>query len=175
MSRIYNWRNFWILWGGGLVFLAVLGIFSAPLITHVSLSPISDHQKAGSAEAVNIIQHMWRDLGIYNYAIKWFTAELVFIGIYMSGGIIGGRLIWQNASSTALKKLGLICVILFGAFGLTDYVETICQYIQLVSFAGSDFLAGIAAFISGPKIVAFFAAGASMIVALVWRLIERRT
>ena len=103
------------------------------------------------------------------------VADLVFISLYMSGGIIGGRLIWQRAQSPTLKKLGLLCVLAYFIFGLTDYVETISQLIQLIREQGGDLLAGTAALARPVKILAWITGTVAMIAALIWRWRETRT
>jgi len=101
-------------------------------------------------------------------------ADLVFITLYMSGGIIGGRLIWQRAKSPALKKLGLLCVLSYFLFGLSDYVETLCQLVQLVREQGSDIFAATAALAKPVKTISWIVGSVAMIAALVWRWRETR-
>ncbi len=174
MSRFYSWRNFWIFWLGGLAVFIGMVVTSGPLINHVALGGILDHQSAGTAERVNAIQQSWAELGLTGHA-KWsMIADLIFIGLYTSGGIMGGRLLWQEARSPSLKKLGLFMVLIYFLFGLTDYVETICQLVQLVNEQGSDILAGTAAMAKPVKSVAWVIATVGMIVALLWRWRETR-
>ncbi|MEH6756745.1 MAG: hypothetical protein V7676_04450 [Parasphingorhabdus sp.] len=174
MSRFYSWRNFWIFWLGGLAVFIGMVLTSGPLITDVAPAGILDHQSAGTAERVNAIQQSWATAGLMGYA-KWsMIADLVFIGLYMSGGILGGRLIWQEALSPSLKKLGLFMVLIYFLFGLFDYVETLSQITQLLDQQGSDLLSGIAAFVKPPKTVVWVIGTVGMITALVWRQRERR-
>jgi hypothetical protein len=174
MSRFYSWRNFWIFWLGGLAVFIGLVLTSGPLITHVALGGILDHQSAGTAERVNAIQQSWAELGLTGHA-KWsMIADLIFIGLYTSGGIMGGRLLWQEARSPSLKKLGLFLVLIYFLFGLLDYAETLSQITQLLQGQGSDLLAGIAAYAQPPKSVAWVIGTLGMIAALLWRYGERR-
>ena len=79
---------------------------------------ILDHQSAATAARVNAIQQSWVSAGVLDLARWGMIADLVFITLYMSGGIIGGRLIWQRAKSPTLKKLGLLCVLVYFIFGM---------------------------------------------------------
>ena len=124
---------------------------------------------------MNAIQQSWANAGVLDIARWGMIADLVFITLYMSGGIIGGRLIWQHAKSPALKKVGLLCVLAYFLFGLTDYVETVCQLVQLVREQGSDILAGTAALARPVKSIAWIVGTLAMIVALIWRWRETRT
>ena len=169
MSNLYSWRNFWLFWGGGLALFLYLVLSGGALSTIVAPDGILDHQSAATAERVNAIQQSWANAGLLDLARWGMIADLVFITLYMSGGIIGGRLIWQRANSPALKKLGLFCVLAYFVFGLSDYVETVCQLIQLVREQGSDILAGTAALARPIKIVTWIAGTVAMIAALLWR------
>ena len=174
MSNLYSWRNFWIFWGGGMALFLYLVVSSGALETAVAPSGILDHQSAATAAMVNAIQQSWADAGTLETARWHMIADLVFITLYMSGGIIGGRLIWQRAKSPTLKKVGLLCVLAYFIFGLTDYVETISQLVQLVRFQGSDILAGTAALFQPVKIIAWIVGTVAMVAALIWRWRETR-
>lgn len=175
MSNLYSWRNFWIFWGGGMALFLYLVATSGALETAVAPDGILDHQSAATAGMVNAIQQSWADAGVLKTARWRMIADLVFITLYMSGGIIGGRLIWQRAKSPTLKKLGLLCVLVYFIFGLTDYVETISQLIQLIREQGSDILAGTAALFQPVKIVAWIVGTVAMLAALIWRWSETRS
>ncbi|MEM8919603.1 MAG: hypothetical protein AAGE37_12175 [Pseudomonadota bacterium] len=168
MSSFFSWRNFWIFWLSGLAVFGVVIVTGGPLITEVAPDGILDHQSAGTAAKVNAIQQSWADAGLLEHA-KWsMIGDLIFIGLYTIGGIIGGRLLWQDAWSPALKKLGLGLVVVYFIFGLTDYVETISQLVQLINLEGSDTLAGIAAVAKPPKIATWILGTIGMIIALIW-------
>lgn len=175
MSRLYNWRNFWIFWGGGMALFLYLIYSGAVLETSVAPNGILDHQAAGRGERVDAIQQSWADAGVLDIARWGMIGDLIFITLYMSGGIIGGRLIWQRANSPTLKKVGLLCVLSYFIFGLTDYIETICQLIQLVREQGSDIFAATAAIVRPFKIIAWLVGTPAMIIALLWRWRETRT
>ncbi|OAN99485.1 hypothetical protein A8B75_02690 [Sphingomonadales bacterium EhC05] len=174
MSNLYSWRNFWIFWGGGLALFIYLILSGGMLDTSVAPSGILDHQSAATADRVNAIHQSWAAAGLLETARWRMFADLLFITLYMSGGIIGGRLIWQHAVSPSLKKVGLLCVLSYFVFGLTDYLETVCQLIQLVGEQGSDMLAGTAALARPLKILTWIVGTVAMIVALVWRWRETR-
>jgi hypothetical protein len=174
MPKYLNWRNFWIFWLGGLAVFLFNVLTSGPLMTDVAPTGILDHQSAATAERVDAIQQSWAAAGQMNYA-KWsMITDLVFIGLYTIGGILGGRLIWQEADSPSLKKLGLFMVLTYFLFGLFDYIETLSQITQVLQKKGSDTLAGIAAFARPPKIATWIIGTIGMIFALLWRRRERR-
>ncbi|MEP2104053.1 MAG: hypothetical protein ABJP02_13380 [Parasphingorhabdus sp.] len=174
MPKFISWRNFWIFWLGGLAVFVFNVATSGPLMTDVAPTGILDHQSAATAERVNAIQQSWAAAGQMNYA-KWsMITDLVFIGLYTIGGILGGRLLWQEARSPSLKKLGLAMVLTYFLFGVFDYVETISQITQVLQQQGSDMLAGIAAFARPPKILTWIIGTVGIIVALIWRSRERR-
>lgn len=174
MPKYLNWRNFWIFWLGGLAVFLFNVLTSGPLMTDVAPTGILDHQSAATSERVDAIQQSWAAAGQLNYA-KWsMITDLVFIGLYTIGGILGGRLIWQEADSPSLKKLGLFMVLTYFLFGLFDYIETLSQITQVLQEKGSDTLAGIAAFARPPKIATWIIGTIGMIFALLWRRRERR-
>ena len=173
MSSFFSWRNFWIFWIGGLVVFVIDVVTGGPLMNDVAPGGILDHQSALTATRVNEIQQSWADAGLLNYA-KWsMIGDLIFIGLYTIGGIIGGRLLWQEAWSPALKKLGLALILVYFLFGVTDYLETISQIIQLIRLEGSDTLAGIAALAKPPKIATWIIGTIGMIIALIWHRRQR--
>lgn len=174
MASWISWRNFWIFWIGGLLIFGGLVATGGTLQTDVAPAGILDHQAAGTAVAVDAIQQSWADAGVLDRAQVGMLADLLFIGLYTIGGIIGGRLIWQYGHSPALKKLGLFVVVSYFLFGLSDYTETLSQLVQLLMMSGSDVLAGIAAFAQPIKIASFLAGTIAMIAALIWRWAERR-
>ena len=174
MANWISWRNFWIFWLGGLLVFAILVLSGGELSTDIAPAGILDHQSGGSAERIDAIQQSWVEAGVLDLARWGMIGDFVFIGLYTIGGIMGGRLIWQYAQSPSLKKLGLVCVLAYAIFGLSDYVETISQFIQLVGEQGSDTLAGFAAFAQPIKVLTFIAGTLAMIIALIWYRSERR-
>jgi len=173
MASWISWRSFWIFWIGGLLIFGALVASGGVLETGVAAGGILDHQAAGTAERINAIQDSWVSAGVIDQARWGMIGDLVFIGLYSLGGIIGGRLIWQHAQSATLKKLGLVIILSYFVFGLTDYAETISQFIQLLQMKGSDVLAGMAAFMQPIKMISFIIGTLCMIVALLWYRFER--
>ncbi len=169
-----KWKYFWLFWGGGMALFLVLISSGGVLQTEVAPGGILDHQSAGTAERVNAIQASWAEAGVTGLARWGMIGDLVFIGLYMSGGIIGGRILWQEARSPSLKKLGLFCVLVYFLFGVTDYIETILQLVQLLQDAGSDIMAGIAATVRPIKILSWIAGTIGILIALAWRWRETR-
>ena len=174
MSGWVTWRNFWIFWLGGVLVFAVLVATGGILQTEIAPNGILDHQAAGTADRVNEIQQSWAQTGVLDSARWGMIGDLVFIGLYTVGGIFGGRLMWHHAQSPALKQFGLAIIIIYFLFGLTDYLETISQFIQLLQMQGSDLLSGAAAFARPVKVGAFVIGTLAMIFALIWYRLERR-
>lgn len=174
MTGLYSWRSFWFFWLGGLVVFSGLVATGGILMTEVAPGGILDHQSAATAARVDAIQQSWVAQGLLNEARWSMIGDLVFIGLYMSGGIIGGRLIWQEARSPSLKKLGLAIILIYFVFGVSDYIETISQITQLIQNTGSDLLAGTAATARPVKILTWITGTLLMLVALIWRRAERR-
>lgn len=171
--RLINWRNFWILWLCGLALLFELILTNHMLVTSAAPRGILDHQSAGSAANVDSIYASWVAGGVVDFAQWSMIKDLIFITFYTVGGIIGGRLIWQNGVSPRLKKLGLLIILSYFLFGLFDYVETVSELVQHLSGRGSDWLAAIAAFCQIPKTLAWLVATLAMISALIWHRFER--
>ena len=174
MSGWITWRNFWIFWVGGLLVFAALVFTGSALQTEIVPGGILDHQAAGTAERINAIHQSWNDAGVLSKARSGMIADLLFISLYAIGGIIGGRLLWQHSGSPALKKLGLLLIITYFLFGLSDYVETVSQLTQLLNQKGSDILAGIAATAQPIKSLTFIVGTLGMIAGLIWYRFDRR-
>jgi len=168
MSGLIQWRYFWIFWGSGLALFLFLVVSGGALQTEVAPGGILDHQSAATAERVNAIQASWSDAGVLAQAKLGMIGDLVFILLYSLGGIIGGRLLWQNANSPTLKKLGLLVILSYFAFFITDYGETVSQLVQLIQGQGSDTLAGIAAFFRPVKVASWIAGTLMILIALIW-------
>lgn len=174
MNGVCNWRNFGILWLGGLGILAVLLSIGDELFTQAAPRGILDHQSARTAARVDEIQQSWAAIGKLQFAKYVISADLVFIFSYSLGGIIGGWLLWKESSSLSLRRLGALVGIAYIAFGLLDSAETLSQFAQIISERGSDTLAAIAAFVQPPKFLAFGVGFVALTSALIWRLVEKR-
>ena len=123
-------RNFWRFWLGGLLILAAMIAMNPWFVTDVSPWGIRDHQSAGTALRVDAIQGAWQAAGVLGRAQIGIAIDLVYIAVYSFGAYCGGRL-FAASSKPMLARLGWViagCAILFA---LTDYAETIAQFIQL--------------------------------------------
>ncbi len=168
MRGLIHWRYFWIFWGAGMALFLFLVASGGALQTEVAPGGILDHQAAGTADRVNAIQKSWVDAGVLSQAKLGMIGDLTFILLYSLGGIIGGRLLWQQAGSPSLKKFGLLIIVTYFAFFITDYGETVSQFVQLMQGEGSDILAGIAAFLRPIKAVSWIAGTLMILIALIW-------
>ena len=65
-------------------------------------------------------------------------------------------------------------MLVYFVFGMADYLETVCQLVQLVREQGSDILAGTAALARPVKMIAWIVGTIAMIAALIWRWRETR-
>ncbi len=145
-------RAFWIFWLGGLAIFASLRIPHAPLSIPAVPNGILDHQAAMTAAEVDRIQAAWSAAGLTDHAWWGMSGDLVFIGVYGLGALFGGLLLRRETGF--ISALGLAVSIAALTFLVTDYVETICQFIQLNS-QGDDTLAAIAAYMQPIKIAAW--------------------
>ncbi|MEM1053418.1 MAG: hypothetical protein AAGI28_15120 [Pseudomonadota bacterium] len=163
--------RFWLV--GVLVFLAVTTITSTVTQGDVTLG-IVDHQAAGTAARVDEIQAQWRDGGVRNLAIAAFVADLAWIWIYALGGYLAGKG-FATKRTGLLRGTGLVICVAAIVFGITDYIETILQFIQMLRDAGSDWMAGVAAFMQPIKIVAFIVVFLGVILSLIIDRFRPRT
>lgn len=161
-------RPFLAWWLGGLALFAVVLWLHLPLVLDAVPGGIGDHQAAGSAAEVERIHSAWRAAGVYGAARIAMIADLAFIGVYAIGAALGGRVL--RASGGGVMRL-IGDAVLAGAivFGVTDYVETVCQLIQLVEGQGSDVLAATAATVQPVKIIAWIATFVGILAGLVVR------
>lgn len=161
-------RAFLWLWIGGLVLFAIVIALGLPLgITEVP-GGILDHQAAGTAAEVDRIQRAWADAGLLGQARLAMMGDLVFIGVYGAGSVLGG--LWFNRVGTGrVRTLGLLVALAGAVFLVTDYLETVSQLIQLWRFEGSDTLAGLAATVRPIKILAWLVSFFGVLLALLLR------
>ncbi len=142
------------LWLIGLAMFGVLIIMSQ-IRGDASDYTILDHQAAGTAAMVDTIQADWRANGIRTLAIVSMIGDLIFIGFYGWGSVVAGRSLARAASGNVLRAVGGIVALAGMVFLFTDYVETICQFLQMWPEKGSDPLAATAAFMQPIKSAAF--------------------
>lgn len=166
-------RNFWRFWLGGLLILAAMIAMNPLFVNDVSPWGIRDHQSAATAMRVDAIQAAWQAAGVMDIA-RWAIAlDLVYIAVYSFGAYCGGRM-FRAAEKPALQRLGWMIMIAAIVVCVCDYVETICQFIQALRFAGNDRLAEIAAAAQPIKSTAFLISLFGIIAALVVRRRARR-
>ena len=80
----------------------------------------------------------------------------------------------RREASPVLKRLGTVIMIAAALYPLLDYAETICQFIQVMTFKGSDTLAHIAATVRPVKSVDFLVTLIGLLTALALRRMARR-
>ncbi|MEL6529725.1 MAG: hypothetical protein AAFQ27_07155 [Pseudomonadota bacterium] len=159
-------RSFlWWFWGG-LVAFAIAIYLHLPLTTEGVPGGIADHQAAPDAATVDAIQRSWRLDGLWTEAALAMIADLIFIGIYGVGCLLGG-IYFRAADRTVLKALGWVAFVAAIAFLITDYGETIAQIVQLWSFKGDDGLAMVASTLRPIKMAAWTGAFFAIIAALI--------
>jgi hypothetical protein len=158
-------KRFWRYWLGGLLLLAIMIAMNPWFSNDVSPWGIRDHQSAATAIRVDAIQAAWQAAGVMNLARLGIAIDLVYIGIYSFGAWCGGRLFAQSERAL-LRRLGMVIVVAALILGVADYAETLCQFVQAMTFQGSDLLAGIAAFAQPIKSTAFLTTFIGLLVAL---------
>lgn len=166
--------NFWRFWLGGLLILAAMIAMNPWFVTDVSPWGIRDHQSAGTAARVDAIQAAWQAARVLARARLGMAIDLVYIAVYSFGAYCGGRMFAQSQKPT-LRRLGWIIVAAAAIVGVADYAETICQFIQIMTFRGNDKLAGIAATAQPIKTTAFLVSFFGLLTALLIRRISRRS
>ena len=165
-------KRFWRYWLGGLLILAIMIAMNPWFSNEVSPWGIRDHQWAATALRVDAIQAAWQAAGVMDLARFGIALDLVYIGIYSFGAYCGGRLFAQS-ENTSLRRLGWVIVAAALVVGVADYVETICQFVQAMTFKGSDLLAGIAATAQPIKSTAFLTSFFGLLAALLLRRMAR--
>jgi hypothetical protein len=166
-------RTFWTYWLGGLLLLATMAVMNVFLSLPTSPLGIIDHQTAGTGARVDDIQFGWKAGSVLTIARISIALDLVFIAVYSWGAYLGGRVMRQEASPV-LRRLGTVIMIAAALYPILDYTETICQFIQVISFKGSDLLSGIAATVRPFKSVDFLVTLIGLLTALVLRRMARR-
>lgn len=167
-------KRFWRYWLGGLLILAVMIAMNPWFSNDVSPWGIRDHQSAATALRVDAIQAAWQAAGVMDLARLGIAIDLVYIGVYSFGAFCGGRLFTQSVRPN-IRRLGWVIVGAAIVVGIADYVETICQFVQAMTFKGSDLLAGIAATAQPIKSSAFLTTFFGLLAALFLRRMARRT
>jgi hypothetical protein len=167
-------QRFWRFWLGGLLILAAMIAMNPWFVTEASPWGIRDHQSAGTAARVDAIQMAWQAKDVLGLARFGIAIDLVYIGIYSFGAYCGGRLFAQS-DRPALRRLGWVIVAAAIIVGVADYAETICQFVQAMTFKGSNLLAGIAATAQPIKTTAFLVSFFGLLTALFIRRTTTRS
>ncbi|MDJ0977959.1 MAG: hypothetical protein QNI87_05430 [Erythrobacter sp.] len=149
-------KTFLFWWLGGLSIFAVSIVLHAPLAIDAVPAGILDHQAAPDAARVDAVQGAWRAAGLLGQARVAMVCDLVFIGVYGTGGVLAG-LRYRGSESRALSGLGWVILASAVTFLITDYLETLAQLTQLMRFSGNDFLAGLASSLGSVKVLSFLA------------------
>jgi hypothetical protein len=165
-------KRFWRYWLGGLLILATMIAMNPWFANEVSPWGIRDHQSAATALRVDAIQAAWEAAGVMNLARFGIALDLIYIGIYSFGAYCGGRLFAQS-EQPFLRRLGWVIIAASLIVGLADYAETLCQFVQAMTFKGSDLLAGVAATAQPIKSTAFLTSFFGLLAALLLRRMAR--
>ncbi len=163
---IVSKRTAIIWWVGGLIAFGITLYFHIPLITDSVPGGIGEHQSAPDAATVDAIQQSWRSDGLVNEPVIAMVTDLIFIGIYGVGCVLAG-LHYRARSSAILRLLGWGALVSGAVFLITDYGETIAQFIQLMRFTGDDDLAGLASTLRPVKMASWIAGFVTVLIALV--------
>ncbi|QPD00239.1 hypothetical protein [Qipengyuania soli] len=169
LKRAFLWT-----WIGGLVLFAIVIALSLPLVLTEVPGGIADHQAAATAAEVDRIQNAWRLAGLWNQAAIAMIGDLVLIGVYGVGCMLGGRH-FMTSSTSRVRSLGMVSLMAGFLFLATDYTETVAQFVQLVQFEGDDVLAGLAATVRPIKMAAWIIATLAILLALALDRKSRRT
>lgn len=167
-------RAFLWTWVGGLVLFAIVIVLGMPLVLTEVPGGILDHQAAGTAAEVDRIQSAWRAAGLWNQATLAMMGDLLFIGVYGIGCVLGG-LYFRRSAQGWMTVAGSIALASGAVFLLTDYAETISQIVQLWRFEGDDGLAGLAATVRPWKIGSWILATLTIIACLLGGWKARRS
>ena len=160
-------------WIAGLVAFGIVIWLGMPLAIEAVPGGILDHQHAPDAEAVNRIQHAWRDAGVLGTARTAMIGDLVFIGIFGIGCVLCG-LHYRARPQGVLRALGWSAIASGLIFLAADYGETIAQLIQLVRFKGDDDLAALASGLRPIKVAAWIGGFLAVVFALIVERLSSR-
>jgi hypothetical protein len=166
-------KGFWRYWLGGILLFAVMVIMNPFISNELVPWGIEDHQAAATAERVTAIHMRWRADGVLWLAKLSMAIDLIFIAIYSYGAWLGGK-VMRVSTMPSVRRLGLVIMVSAVVFLVTDYVETICQFIQVMQFTGSDMLAGLAATAKPIKSFAWLVTLVGLLAALLFRRMARR-
>jgi len=154
-----------IWWVAGLTAFAITIGFHLPLVTEGVPGGMAEHQSAPDAATVDAIQQSWRSDGLWNAAAIAMITDLIFIGIYGIGCVLAG--IYYRGKGGILSLLGWGALASGAVFLVTDYGETIAQFIQLMRFAGDDDLASFASTLRPIKMFTWTSGFVTVLAALI--------
>ncbi|QZD95230.1 hypothetical protein [Qipengyuania gelatinilytica] len=169
LRRAFIWT-----WVGGLVLFAIVIALGMPLVLTQVPGGILDHQAAATGAEVDRIQSAWRSAGLWNQAALAMMGDLLFIGIYGIGCVLGG-LYFRRSAQRWIAFAGTVALASGAVFLVTDYAETISQIVQLWRFEGDDGLAGLAATVRPWKIASWILATLAIIACLMGEWKARRS
>ncbi len=153
-------------WLGGLIAFAITIYFHIPLATLAVPGGMAEHQSAPDAATVDAIQQAWRSDGLLNAAKIAMMMDLIFIGIFGIGCVLAG-LHYRARKGNVLRPLGWAALASGVVFLITDYGETIAQFIQLTQFAGDDDLAAFASTLRPIKMAACIGGFLTVLIVLI--------
>lgn len=168
MAESATEKQFWRYWLLGLLLFAAMIALNPAISNNVAPMGISDHQAAGSAARADAIQKQWQADGVLWLARISMAIDLLFIAIYSWGAWNGGKLM-RGEQSPGIRRIGVLVMVATAIFLVTDYVETIAQFIQLMQLRGNDMLAGLAAAVRPFKSLAWLVSFVGLLVALFLR------
>ena len=174
MTETTTEKQFWRYWLFGLLLFAAMIALNPTLSTSASPMGISDHQTAGTAAKIDAIQRAWQAAGVLLIARASMMIDLLFIGVYSWGAWNGGKLM-RSESSPNVRRIGGLVMGASLVFLVTDYTETICQFIQVMQFTGSDVLANMAATVQPVKSLAWIVTFVGLLATLLLRRMARRS
>lgn len=160
------------LWFAGLGLFVPLIVVGAALLLATGYG-ILDHQQAGSAAQVEIIQRAWRAADLRWLAIVAMAGDLLFITLYSAGAFIAGRSLFESGGGRRIAAL--IAMTTAPIFYLSDTIETGLQFYQLLADRGNDRFAAIVAAMQIPKFAAWLASFFAIVTALAIRRIAARS
>lgn len=162
-------RSFLTWFSGGLAAFAVAIYLHLPLAVEGVPEGMAAHQRAPDAATIDAIHAAWKSAGVYGAARTAMISDLIFIGIYGIGCVLGG-LYYRSKAGGIQRIMGWVALVSGVVFIVTDYGETVAQFIQLSRGAGDDQLAGLASTLRPFKMASWIGAFLALVAAL---LIER--
>lgn len=161
------WRPFWMTFAAGWALLIAMAATNSRMATPVSPNGILDHQSAATGARAGAIQQGWADAHVLDFARLSIGTDLVYIGVLTVAALIGCALIARRANGPLLRGFVFLLELVWLAYGASDYIETIAQFVEVESGA-TDPLAAIAAAMGPAKVATFIAGHAGLLVALLW-------